>query len=146
MHKAELAGLASKEPTHQVSPTRWNSTHEMGSDAINKHIWLDLIMALHVDDISIGALSDEQWARIGAVTAFLHMPHHVIKSLAADHKISLDLVVASITHLIKHCECEEAALQAIDGNLMAASMKETLKWYEKVLVQEPVTMAAYLDP
>jgi hypothetical protein len=30
---AEVASLSSKEPTHPDSPTRWNSTHEMGVDA-----------------------------------------------------------------------------------------------------------------
>ncbi len=37
-------GLASKQPMHQDSPTRWNSTHEMCIDASGKHIVLDSIM------------------------------------------------------------------------------------------------------
>jgi hypothetical protein len=34
--KAVAAGLASKEPTHQDSPTRWNSTHDMCANASSK--------------------------------------------------------------------------------------------------------------
>jgi hypothetical protein len=42
--EAAIAGLASKEPTHQDLPTRWNSTHEMCADAFRKRIVLDSIM------------------------------------------------------------------------------------------------------
>eukprot|EP00842_Homolaphlyctis_polyrhiza_P002297 jgi/Hompol1/3068/HPOL_006317-RA len=38
------ADLGSKEPTHQDSPTRWNSTHEMCTDAYSKRVVLDNIM------------------------------------------------------------------------------------------------------
>jgi hypothetical protein len=34
--EAERLRYASKEPTHQDSPTRWNSTHQMCSDALQK--------------------------------------------------------------------------------------------------------------
>jgi hypothetical protein len=42
--EAVAAGLANKEPTHQDSPTRWNSTHEMCVDASSKRVVLDSIM------------------------------------------------------------------------------------------------------
>jgi len=42
--EAVVAGLASKEPTHQDSPTRWNSTHEMCADASGMRVILDSIM------------------------------------------------------------------------------------------------------
>jgi hypothetical protein len=38
------AGLASKESTHQDSPMRWNSIHEMCADAFGKRVVLDSIM------------------------------------------------------------------------------------------------------
>jgi hypothetical protein len=41
---AEVAGLSSKEPTHPDSPTRWNSTHDMGVNATAKRFALDSIM------------------------------------------------------------------------------------------------------
>jgi hypothetical protein len=73
--EADLAGFASKEPPHQDCPTRWNSTHEMGSDAFSKRVPLDHIMNLYNDTIGVDVLSDEQWERIDAVTAFLCPPH-----------------------------------------------------------------------
>ena len=144
--EADLAGFASKEPTHQDCPTRWNSTHEMGSDAFSKRVPLDRIMNLYNDEIGVGVLSDEQWERIAAVTAFLRPPRQVMESLAADRKTSLDLVSASITHLIKHCDNGEIALKGIAQDLTATGMKAKLKQYEKLLVQEPAIVAAYLNP
>jgi hypothetical protein len=42
--EVDLASFTSKEPTHQDCPTRWNSTHEMGSNAFSKRVPLDHIM------------------------------------------------------------------------------------------------------
>ena len=144
--EANLVGFASKEPTHQDCPTRWNSTHEMGSDAFSKRVPLDHIMNLYNDKIGIGVLSDEQWERIAAMTAFLRPPRQVMESLAANCKTSLDLVSVSITHLIKHCDNGEIALKGIAQDLTATGMKAKLKQYKKLLVQEPTIMAAYLNP
>jgi hypothetical protein len=145
-HEADLAGFMSKEPTHQDCPTRWNSTHKMGSDTFNKRVPLDHIMSLYNDEIGVDVLSDDQWECIAAVTAFVHPPHQVMELLAADRKTSLDLVSASITHLIKHCENGEIALKDIDQDLTVAGMKAKLQHYEKLLVQEPAIMVAYLNP
>jgi hypothetical protein len=112
--KVDLASFASKEPMHQYCPMRWNSTHEMGSDAFNKRVPLDHIMNIYNDKIGVNVLSDDQWERIAAVTAFLRPPRQVMESLAVDHKTSLDLVSASITHLIKHCESGETMFKDID--------------------------------
>jgi hypothetical protein len=144
--EVDLANFASKEPTHQDCPTKWNLTHKMGSDAFNKKVPLDHIMNLYNDEISINVLSDDQWERINAVTAFLRPPCQVMESLAADRKTSLDLVSASITHLIKHCKNGETMFKDIDQDLTTAGMKAKLQQYEKLLVQEPVIMAAYLNP
>ncbi|KAH8936327.1 hypothetical protein BDL97_17G079600 [Sphagnum fallax] len=135
--EADLAGFASKEPPHQDCPTRWNSTHEMGSDAFNKRVPLDHIMNLYNDTIGVDVMSDEQWERIAVVTTFLHPPRQVMESLAADRKTSLDLVSASITHLIKHCENGKTTFKDIDQDLTTAGMKAKLQQYEKLLVQEP---------
>lgn len=67
-------------------------------------------MVLHIGAISVGVLSSEQWAHIGIVTTFMRAPQQVIESLTTYRKTLLDLVAASIMYLIKHCECEEAAL------------------------------------
>ncbi|CAM6015557.1 unnamed protein product [Sphagnum balticum] len=72
--EADLAGFASKKPTHQDCPTRWNSTHEMGSDSFNKRVPLDHIMNLYNDEIGVDVLSDDQWERIAVVTTFLRPP------------------------------------------------------------------------
>jgi hypothetical protein len=144
--EAELAGFVSKEPLHQDCPTRWNSTHEMGRDAFSKRVPLDHIMNLYNDTIGVDVLSDEQWERIVAVTAFLRPPRQVMESLAADRKTSLDLVFAFITHLIKHCENGETTFKDTDQNLATAGMKAKLQHYEKLLVQEPAIVAAYLNP
>jgi hypothetical protein len=50
-----------------------------------------------------------------------------MESLVADHKTFLDLVSASITHLIKHCENGETTLKDIDQDLTAANMKAKLQ-------------------
>ncbi len=76
----------------------------MGNDAFSKRVQLDHIMNFYNDKIGVDVLSDDQWERITVMTAFLHPPRQVMESLAADRKTSLDLVSASITHLIKHCE------------------------------------------
>ena len=144
--EVDLAGFASKEPTHQDCPTRWNSAHEMGSDAFSKRVPLDHIMNLYNNEIGIGVLSDDQWERITVVTAFMRPPCQVMASLAADRKTSLDLVSASITHLIKHCDNGETAFKGIAQDLTATGMKAKLKHYEKLLVQEPANVAAYLNP
>jgi hypothetical protein len=124
--EADLVGFASKEPPHQDCPTRWNSTHEMGSDAFSKRVPLDHIMNLYNDTIGVDVLSDEQWERIAAVTAFLRPPRQVMESLAADCKTSLDLVSTSITHLIKHYENGETTFKDTDQDLTTASMKAKL--------------------
>jgi hypothetical protein len=49
-----------------------------------------------------------------------------MESLAADHKTSLDLVSASITHLIKHCENGETTFKDTDQDLTTAGMKAKL--------------------
>jgi len=58
--KADLVGFTSKEPTHQDCPTRWNSTHKMGSDAFSKKVPLDHIMNFYNDEIGVDVLSDDQ--------------------------------------------------------------------------------------
>jgi hypothetical protein len=69
-----------------------------------------------------------------------------MESLAADRKATLDLVPMLFTLLIKHCDDGEAALNAVNPNLTAAGMKEKLLAYEKVLMQEPVIVASFLNP
>ncbi len=117
----------------------------MGSDAFNKRVPLDHIMNFYNDTIGVDVLSDEQWERIAAVTAFLRPPRQVMESLAADRKTSLDLVSASITHLIKHCENGETTFKDTDQDLTTVGIKAKLQQYEKLLVQESAIVAAYLN-
>jgi hypothetical protein len=116
------------------------------SDAFNKRVPLDHIMNIYNDEIGIDVLSNDQWECITAVTTFVRPPHQVMESLAANRKMSLDLVSASITHLIKHYENGETTLKDIDQDLMAAGMKAKLQQYEKLLIQELAIVAAYLNP
>ncbi len=105
MEAERLVGYVSKEPTHQDSPTRWNSTHQMCSDALQKREALgDQTMMLHQDDLGRGPLTDSEWLKIKAIMNFLCAPRQVMESLAADRKSSMDLVQLSVSHLIKHCE------------------------------------------
>ena len=144
--EAERLGYASKEPTHQDSPTRWNSTHEMCTDALKKREALDQTMVQHQDDLGMGPLTDLEWTKVGAVMNFLRVPRQVMESLAADRKSSLDLVELSIAHLIKHCETNEEQLKAIDGSISATDMKTKLELYQSKLVQLPAIVAGYLNP
>ncbi len=64
-------GYASKEPTHQDSPTWWNSTHAMRSDALVKQEALDQTMTLHEDNVGSGPLTDSEWSKIAGVVDFL---------------------------------------------------------------------------
>ncbi len=66
-----MVGLASKELTHQDSPTHWNSTHKMCTDASSKCIVLDSIMDRYAADIGHGALLDLEWHAIDGVSTFL---------------------------------------------------------------------------
>jgi hypothetical protein len=84
--KAEVANLVSKEPTHQDSPTRWNSTHDMGNDAILKRVPLDVTMGRYEGLIGVGQLSDAQSGYIEGVTGFLLLPRQVMASLSAERK------------------------------------------------------------
>ncbi|CAM6008286.1 unnamed protein product [Sphagnum balticum] len=126
-HEADLAGFANKEPTHQDCPARWNSTHEMGSDAFSKKVPLNQIMNLYNNKIGVDVLSDDQRERIVAVIVFLCPPFQVMESLAADRKTSLDLVSVSITHLIKHCKNGETMFKDINQDLTIADMKAKLQ-------------------
>jgi hypothetical protein len=144
--EAEVANLVSKEPTHQDSPTRWNSTHDMRNGAILKRVSLDVTMRRYEGVIGGGKLSDAQWGYIEGVTGFLRLPRQVMTSLSAKRKSTLDLVPLTLTHLLNHCDDGEAGLQAIDLNLTATRMKSELERYRSLLVQEPAIMAAYLNP
>ncbi|CAK9190614.1 unnamed protein product [Sphagnum troendelagicum] len=86
----------------------------MGSNAFSKRVPLDHIMNLYNNEIGVDVLSDDQWECIVAVTAFLCPPCHVMASLAADRKTSLDLVSTFITHLIKHYKNGETMFKDID--------------------------------
>ena len=96
-------------------------------------------------DLGTSPLLDLEWCKIRAVTGFLRVPRQVMASLAADHKLSLDLVELSISHLIKHCEVKEEQLVRVHPSLSAAEMKAKLEAYEKKLVQLPVFVAEYLN-
>ena len=144
--EAERLGYASKEPTHQDSPTRWNSTHQMCSDALEKREALDQTMLLHQDDLGTGPLTNVEWLKIEAVMNFLRTPRQVMESLAADTKSSMDLVELSINHLIKHCEVNEPMLKNVDASLSTEAMKTKLEFYEEKLVQLPAFVCAYLNP
>jgi hypothetical protein len=117
----------------------------MGNNAFSKRVPLDHIMNLYNNEIGVDVLSDDQWERITIVTAFLRPPYHVMESLAANRKTSLDLVSTSITHLIKHYENGKTTLKDIDQDLTIAGMKAKLQQYEKFFVQEPTIVAAYLN-
>ncbi|KAH8960164.1 hypothetical protein BDL97_06G117900 [Sphagnum fallax] len=140
--EAAAAGFASKEPTHQDSPTRWNSTHEMCADASGKHVVLDSIMDQYAADIGHGALLDLEWHAIDGVSTFLRAPRQVMESLATDHKPTLDLVPMSVSLLLKHCDDSELKLQEIDYKLTTVGMKAKLEKYKSKLVQEPAIIAA----
>jgi hypothetical protein len=141
-YRVEVAAarLASKEPTHQDSPTHWNSTHEMCADASDKRVILDNIMDQYVADIGHGALLDLEWHAIDGVSMFFHVPRQVMESLAADHKLMLDLVSMSISLLLKHCDDNEQKLQEIDSKLTTVGMKAKFEKYKSKLVQEPMMM------
>jgi hypothetical protein len=112
--EADLDGFVSKETMHQDCPTKWNSTHEMGSDAFSKRVPLDHIMNFYNNEIGVDVLSNDQWECIVAMIAFLCPPCQVMELLAVDRKMFLDLVSASITHFIKHCENGETSFKDID--------------------------------
>ncbi len=124
--EADLVGFANKETTHQDCPTRWNLTHEMGSDAFSKRVPLDHIMNFYNDKIGVDVLSNDQWECIVVVIAFLRPPRQVMESLVADCKMSLDLVSASMTHFIKHCKNRETMFKDIDQDLTVVGMKAKL--------------------
>ncbi len=144
--EAERSGYTSKEPTHQDSPTSWNSTHEMCSNALNKRKALDHTIVQHCNDLGTGPLTDLEWTKISAVMNFLRVPRQVMESLAADRKSSLNLVQLSIAHLIKRCETNEVQLQDIDGSVLAMNIKAKLELYQTKLVQLPAIVAGYMNP
>jgi hypothetical protein len=143
--EVDFAGFVSKKPMNQDCPTRWNLTYEMGSNAFSKRVPLDHIINLYNDEIGIDVLSNDQWECITTMTAFLRPPRQVIESLVVDCKMSLDLVFASITHLIKHYKNGETTLKDIDQDLKGVGMKAKLQQYEKLLIQEPAIVAVYLN-
>ncbi|CAK9876843.1 unnamed protein product [Sphagnum jensenii] len=105
--EAAAAKLASKKPMHQDSPMHWNLTHEMCANAFGKCIVLDNIMDQYATDIGNGALLDLEWHAIDNMSTFLHAPRQVMESLAADHKPTLDLLLMSVSLLLKHCDDNE---------------------------------------
>jgi hypothetical protein len=127
--KAAATGLASKEPTHQDSPTHWNSTHEMCVDASGKRIVLDSIM-----DSTRSTLATAVSLTWNGMSMFLHAPRQVMESLAVDHKPTLDLVPMSVSLLLKLYDDSELKLQEIDGKLTTVGMKAKLEKYKSKLV------------
>ncbi len=105
--EAVVVELASKELTHQDSPTHWNLTHEMCIDAFGKRIILDSIMDQYAANIDHGVLPDLEWHAIDDVSMFLRAPRQIMESLAADHKLTLDLVPMFFSLLLKHCDDSE---------------------------------------
>jgi hypothetical protein len=82
----------------------------MCADASGKRVILDNIMNQYAADIGHSALPDLEWHAIDGVSKFLHMPCQVMESLAADHKSTLDVVLISISLLLKHCNDNEQQL------------------------------------
>jgi hypothetical protein len=103
-------------------------------------------MNIYNDKIGVDVMSDDQWERIVVVTAFLCPPRQVMELLVTDRKTFLDLVFASITHLIKHYENGETAFKDTDQDLTVVGVKAKLQQYKKLLVQEPAMVVAYLNP
>ena len=144
--EAERLGYASKGPPHLDNPTRWISTYQMCSDALQKREALDQTMIQHEDDLGRGPLSDLEWAKIGGVVAFLQVPRQVMETLAGNGKSSLDLVQLSIAHLTKHCDTNVEQLKVGDDSLSVINMKTRLVLYEEKIVQLPAIVAGYLNP
>jgi hypothetical protein len=71
--EAEHHRLNRKEPTHQDSPTRWNSTNEMCSDGIYKRIPFDIILSRHSNVLGDYRLSGTDWNNIESLTCFLRL-------------------------------------------------------------------------
>jgi hypothetical protein len=69
-----------------------------------------------------------------------------MESVAADHKLTLDLVPMSVSLLLKHCDDSEQQLQGINGKLTTVGMKVKLEKYKNKLVQEPTIIVVYLNP
>lgn len=144
--EAAAAGFSSKEPTHQDTPTRWNSTYQMGVDAFEKRAVIDGIMeqfAIHIDRTP---LCDDQWQMINNVVTFLRALCQVMQNLAADHRPTFDLLPLSIAHLMKHCKTSELQLLAINSRITVTGMREKIEEYEKLLMLESTIVAAYLNP
>jgi hypothetical protein len=111
--KAVVAGLASKEVTHQDSPMRWNSTHEMCAYTSGKCVVLDNIMDQYAVDIGHDALPDLEWHAIDGMLTFLgvskffRVSRQVMESLTSDHKLMLNFVPMSVSLFLKHYEDNE---------------------------------------
>jgi hypothetical protein len=106
----------------------------MCADASGKRVVLDSIMDQYAADIGHGTLPDLEWHAIDGVSTFFRVPRQVMESLAADHKLTLDLVPMSVSLLLKHCEDNELKLQEIDDKLTTVGMKAKLEKYKSKLV------------
>ncbi len=103
-------------------------------------------MDQYTANIGHGALPDLEWHAIDSVLMFFRAPRQVMESLAIDHKPTLDLVLMSVSLLLKHYDDNEQQLQEIDDKLTTIKMKAKLEKYESKLVQEPAIITAYLNP
>jgi hypothetical protein len=79
----------------------------MCSDALVKREAMDQTMTLNEADVGSGPLTNSEWSKIAGVMDFLRAPRQVTESLAADRKLSLELVQLSLSHLIMYCEVNE---------------------------------------
>ncbi|CAM6059074.1 unnamed protein product [Sphagnum tenellum] len=90
-------------------------------------------MDQYAADIGHGVLPDLEWHAIDGVSTFFRVLRQVMESLAADHKLTLDLVLMSVSLLLKHCDDNELKLQEIDGKLTMVEMKAKLEKYKRFI-------------
>lgn len=149
------------EPPVLDSETRWNSTHQMNSDAIKKKESLQAtancgelfserrVAGVPVEPVDL-VLTNREWWEVGQITSFLTPIRDVMEACSASRKTTINEIDAGRALIRKHC-VTNAAQRDDDGEPTyiaeaATDMLGKLDEYNRHLRSAPSLIGQFLDP
>lgn len=153
-----MRGQKALEPPVLDSETRWNSCHQMDSDALKKKESLqalanrdDLFVELERRGASIDfVLTPSEWKDIEAITKFLSPIRNVMEACSRSRGTTINELDAMVAFITRKCE---AIANEVDENDQptflsnaASAMLNKLGEYKKHLMTDVAQIGQFLDP